>query len=507
MTASRRTLIKGIAGSAGLGLASFSKWPNWEARAQPASTTLLTRHDVSTTEGKAMVEKYARAVGIMMDTSKIPELNPTSWLFQWYTHAVFPPSPTNKSKEVTRVYAGKPPTDPHRLLALAMWNTCQAHEADGLPQDENMFLPWHRMYLYYLERMVRKVLNDDTFTLPYWDYTTPGKRAIPEQFRMKNDPVFKSLYRENCNDGQPGTAKVNAGEPIDKNAGPVSPLNLDSLAQRDYRPTGVNPGFNADLDDNLHGQIHVLVGNTTNMGRIPWAARDPIFWLHHCNIDRLWSSWNSAGRTNPGGTWLTQSFAMADENGMRADPVVDDFKDNEKIKVGPYKYDKLAPVPPLPPAPAGVALVAGAPSIIASQTQPAPVSLSGAAPVQVSLTPAAVPLANHLQAGGANKRVYLVLKDLQAQGAPGFRQRVSGSAAGGGAGPATDPVGTLNFFGVADHGTAHGGGKTSFRSYDVTAQVSAAGQAGGTPRVRIAPAGKPAANAKPLIGSVSLVRQ
>src|ERR1043165_1021855 len=166
MGTSRRTLLKGIAGSAGF--ASLAKWSNWQARTQtppPAGATLFTRHDVSTTEGQAMVEKYARAVAIMMDKSKIPESSPTSWLFQWYTHSVFPPSSTNKQKEIARVYKGAQPTDPNRLLALAAWNTCQAHEADDLPQDENMFLPWHRMYVYYFERIIRKVLNDNTFTL------------------------------------------------------------------------------------------------------------------------------------------------------------------------------------------------------------------------------------------------------------------------------------------------------------------------------------------------------
>jgi len=516
MATSRRTLIKGIAGSAGLGLASFSRWSNWQAYAQapaPAGGALLTRHDVSTAEGQKMVEKYARAVAIMMDKSKIPESSPTSWLFQWYTHSVFPAPPpapppsTNKTKEIARVYAGAPPSDPHRLLALAMWSSCQAHEMDDLPQDEDMFLPWHRMYVYYFERIIRKVLNDNTFTLPYWDYTTAGKRALPEQFRMKNDPVFKSLYRENRNNGsRRGTAKVNAGEPIDKNRS-VSPLNLAALSEATYQLKGVKQGFNLKLDSGLHGSVHVLVGDTNNMGNVPWAARDPIFWMHHCNIDRLWTSWNAGGRPNPGGDWLTQSFAFADENGVRVDPVVDDFKDNEKIKDGPYKYDKLEPVPPLPPAPAGVNLVASAPSVIASQAQPAPISLSGAAPVQVSLAPAAVPLSTHLQAGGANKRVYLVLKDLQAQGAPGILYDVYLDAPGGGAAPSAEPVGTLNFFDVAGHGGSHGGGKPKFRSYDVTDQVSAIGQAGGTPKVRIAPAGTPAANAKPLIGSVSLVRQ
>jgi len=32
------------------------------------------------------------------------------------------------------------------------------------------------------------------------------------------------------------------------------------------------------------------------MGNLGFAARDPIFFAHHSNIDKLWSNWNSVGR-------------------------------------------------------------------------------------------------------------------------------------------------------------------------------------------------------------------
>ena len=46
--------------------------------------------------------------------------------------------------------------------------------------------------------------------------------------------------------------------------------------------------FSARIED-IHGAVHVWVGGT--MGRIDWAAYDPIFWAHHANIDRLWARW------------------------------------------------------------------------------------------------------------------------------------------------------------------------------------------------------------------------
>jgi len=44
--------------------------------------------------------------------------------------------------------------------------------------------------------------------------------------------------------------------------------------------------------ENIHNGVHVWVGGT--MGWIPTAPADPIFWMHHANIDRLWSVWQAA---------------------------------------------------------------------------------------------------------------------------------------------------------------------------------------------------------------------
>jgi tyrosinase len=499
MVVSRRGLIAGFAGSAGLVVLPFSIW----AARQAAAQAPLIRHDVSTPQGQTMLEKYARAVSKMMDSTQIPEADPTSWLFQWYTHGVA--ADRTLAGEIARVYAGAGPTDPRRLLALAMWNTCRAHGLSGLPQDERTFLPWHRMYVYFFERIIRKVLADDTFTLPYWDYTTPGQRALPEQFRRPNDPLYKVLFRADRNDGtRPGTANVNAGAPIDQNR-PDNPINLDALAERDYERRGVAQGFNEGLDFFLHGAIHVLVGNRTNMGSPPWAARDPIFWIHHSSIDRLWASWNKAGRLNPTGSWLTQTFVFGDENGNRVEPAVSEFVDTEAIKVGPYKYDTLLPVPALPPIPAGVVLTAAAPTIIATQAQPGPINLGGSAAVPVPLVSAGVPMGTLLQAGGPDKRTYLVLQNLQAQAQPEVLYAVYLDVQ---AAPTAAPVGTINFFDAVGHGAEHGGGSGSrLYSFDVTDRVTAASSAGGAPTVRIVPVGVPAADAKPVVGSVSLVRQ
>jgi hypothetical protein len=82
------------------------------------------------------------------------------------------------------------------------------------------------------------------------------------------------------------------------------------------------------------------------MSSVPTAAGDPIFWLHHCNIDRLWNVWlnQGGGRVNPSdAAYLEQAFTFADETGGTATVRVTDIISSAGLG---YRYDSV----PNPPA-------------------------------------------------------------------------------------------------------------------------------------------------------------
>lgn len=45
--------------------------------------------------------------------------------------------------------------------------------------------------------------------------------------------------------------------------------------------------------ENMHDAIHSLVGQNGHMAYVPFAGFDPIFWLHHTNVDRLFAIWQA----------------------------------------------------------------------------------------------------------------------------------------------------------------------------------------------------------------------
>ena len=500
MTITRRSILKA---SAGAGVMSAVGWDS--ALAQAGTRT---RYGAGTPQGKQMLTKYARAVGLMMDNNRYPKSDARSWDFQWYTHWIpGPQTPwsavvTAKNNMINQVFAGKPPNDPGRLLAQAMWDACQAHGNNTNDPNffqETYFCVWHRWYLYYFEEIIRGVLQDQTFTLPYWNYLSGAVQdlSIPPEFRVQGSPLF----RQNRNPW------VNAGDRIDKNNPGV--LNLNCFNETIYinAPTG-GVGFCPLLDQNPHGQVHVLVGNQTNMGRIPFAAGDPVFWLHHCNIDRLWESWNRLpGRTNP--AWPDRPFPFADANGKAVSVLP---KNASRVAQLKYQYDAYYVPKKVVPMPAPVAsLTAGAAISVTRATATGEVALANAR-VDVPLQPAASPTAaaptqqKTFGLSAPSRRLYLVIGGITAAEDDDSTYNVFLDLPEGQTdAPTTDPhyVGTLNFFNAAGHEDhAAAGHNTTFNVTDTVKALQ--GKLTATPKVTLVRIGD-AKGATPKIRQVYLV--
>jgi tyrosinase len=162
--------------------------------------------------------------------------------------------------------------------------------------SNQLFLPWHRGYLYFFEEALQDVV--DGVTLPWWDYWASDD--VPEAFAHATSP-----------DGEVNPL-------FDAAITTVGGVRDPSWPERTRRPT-VHPGVPggrlptedeiadaheaANFDDftfaieQIHNRVHRWVGGEFANQR--FAGWDPLFWAHHTMVDRLWAPWQI---DNPGAT-------------------------------------------------------------------------------------------------------------------------------------------------------------------------------------------------------------
>jgi hypothetical protein len=294
---------------------------------------VFTRYNVNSPEGQVMLAKYARAVEIMRT---LPDYDQHSWNWWWYTHWVkgFPASLWDLSKKKKAEVIATLPKE-YQADAEAVWDGCQAHATD--PSDPEhyqqwFFLPWHRLMLRQFEGVIREVLHDEDFTLPYWNPVTgnPDDLILPAAFRQPGTPLYN------------GTRWfwVNGGERIDNIYRDW--ISLDALNEKFYidSPQG-SLGFNPRLDQNPHFFTHLALGG--DMAEFSTVGGDPLFYLHHANIDRIWESWSRLGNTNPTDPkYLNRKFSYGDRSGKRADLPV---SMGDRVAQLGYEYDSYEKPP------------------------------------------------------------------------------------------------------------------------------------------------------------------
>ena len=487
---SRRNFIRGLA---------VLPFGVWLARNAHAGTPLV-RYDIATPEGQEMLAIFAYAYRHMRARN---EGNPRSWRWQWYTH--FVAGNTTKSNEITRIFGTTPTAE--STLANEMWNTCQSHAG----QNANNFLPWHRMFVYYLEQIVRETSGRPDFALPYWNYTSydPALRGVvPWQFRASSDPVFGTFYRPDR------TVLANSGQPIHQNQ-PGDVMDIGTImAKTTYSSVSGVQGFCRAVDSGIHGRIHVLVGNAQNMGAVPYAGKDALFWVHHANIDRMWASWNRNGGANPTtGSWLDTEFVFADGTGQRVAARLRDFMDESVLGYGYGRYIAADGSEEGTSAPSTLLATAGATiGRIAERIGTAPAVELHERPVRTTLNLGVGKPTTALDPSG-QRRTYLIVKDLHTWSQPEVLYHLYLVPRGGGPNP-NAYIGNINFFDAEfhDHGKGALGDALgeNFYSFDVTGvlqRLVRSGMKPGALEVSFVPGGRPTPGAKPLVGSIELAWQ
>ncbi len=327
------------------------------------------------------VDLYRRAIGVMKTR---PLRDPTSWRYQAAIH------------DYPRDDGGTPATQAARAAATQVrkndprnpdpFATDDDYTAVGgpLPPDRGtfwrkcqhgswFFISWHRMYLHFFEQIIVNIVTTQLggasdWALPYWNYSASAAAAlvpVPFQAEKMPDGTPNDLFAPRAMKPDGTTPLANAGLPFldilpDGTPDPDKPdTNLNCLKATPFAGNfGGGVGFHhidgsdGRLEFVPHNQIHRgLAGARGFMGPFSTAPLDPLFWLHHCNIDRLWEVWVQRQKMrgnvdrNPkvagddrNTAWLDVPFDFHDATGKVVSPRITS-RDVMNTRVAPLSYE------------------------------------------------------------------------------------------------------------------------------------------------------------------------
>jgi hypothetical protein len=319
---SRRLFIGGttaVAGVAALGLTSPSVF----------GQVLRTRMDIVTfAQDATRLANFEAAVKEMKDRSVIDANDPKGWLGVANAHRDFCTVPVDDANQVHFCY----------------W-----------------FLAWHRAYISVTERKIRAISGDDSFCYPYWNWSSD--RHIPQSFAKPGSSLSNAVRYTPPRGLQDDEVDYNPDDPV------LKALGVAALSARFFeattraqiaisfggiaRPNSADPNSKAAYGNNRlegtpHGPVHVYVGGQNVQGAIgdmtdfATAARDPIFFGHHGNLDRLWEIWRkdpTRKATEPkSAAFLNHRFVFTWIDGAPIEVPITDVMDTTRLG---YVYDNL----------------------------------------------------------------------------------------------------------------------------------------------------------------------
>lgn len=189
------------------------------------------------------------------------------------------------------------------------------------------FFPWHRECLRRFERDLQSV--DPSVSIPYWDWTRDNSTTSSiwaSDFMGGNGSGTTREVTTGPFAYRTGTWTLTVNDtanqpPYLRRAFGVAVTTLPTAAQvsaalatvpYDSSPWNINSStstsFRSRAEKVMHNRVHNWVGQTMMAASSP---NDPVFWLHHCNLDRIWAQWQ---RRNPTHGYLPSSGAPAGHN-------------------------------------------------------------------------------------------------------------------------------------------------------------------------------------------------
>ncbi|ORX81815.1 Di-copper centre-containing protein [Basidiobolus meristosporus CBS 931.73] len=222
---------------------------------------------------------------------------------------------------------------------------------DGFPFAHNSpaFFPWHRKYLLNFEDALREI--DPDVTVPYWDWTLDSQ--APEA-----SPIFtwfggNGEGEDNCLKSGPfANWRTSVPEQkclqrqFDLQNGLISPLQSPELLHEDIATSKNYSTLQTVIEMGTHSLVHVGIGGEGGDMSFEYSSNDPIFWLVHSFVDKIWSTWQSF---DPKNALSYDGINPATNKSVALTDVLDVFgtqvKDVMSTKKLCYRYSQTPAIP------------------------------------------------------------------------------------------------------------------------------------------------------------------
>jgi tyrosinase len=174
-----------------------------------------------------------------------------------------------------------------------------------------IFLPWHRACLWELETMLIAAAPAGTTPIagiPYWAWEAEARLNGGNPRRSKLwTPGYLGGDGDTANGNRvlnrrtlPGLIRLLGRDSAGSSTLPAETQITDLMTYTTYDRPPYNKSSTSSFRNRLegwlggprlHNQVHRFVAGDMLVGTSP---NDPVFWLHHANVDRLWWNWQSA---------------------------------------------------------------------------------------------------------------------------------------------------------------------------------------------------------------------
>jgi tyrosinase len=178
-------------------------------------------------------------------------------------------------------------TNHDNLMTMPMGNVSIHNSED--------FLAWHRWFLLYFEKELRSqsVTGAAKIQLPYWDWTSQYYTSSPQD-NSKSSPLWSSFLPNSTFNASPWSLgrTTSTTEVLPSVSAIGTILLMPGGTTTNFFSSG--SGFSGVLEGDPHNTGHRWVGGDMVQR---WSPEDPIFFLHHANVDRIWQYWTNIGNS------------------------------------------------------------------------------------------------------------------------------------------------------------------------------------------------------------------